>query len=136
MLRKVLSTISLVATGFFLYGVILSAFLQISPLSIKLILMGIFLISMLLTLFIGLALRSFSRWQRVCGIVFLFTSAFCAFAFIMIVCILYTPEYKSIPEIHALLKTYALFNDLVSGIGLFSLILLTGAMLFYKGNSN
>lgn len=131
MLRKVLSIVSLVISGFFLYASVIMAFIQVPSFGVKLVMTGILLIPMLLTLFIGLALRSFTQWQRVCGVVFISTAIFCAFLFLSIVCMLYSPEFKSVID----QKAFALFSDIVSGVGFFSLILLSGAALFYKGNS-
>jgi hypothetical protein len=131
MIRKVLSIVSLVTSGFFLYTSVIMAFIQVPSFGEKLLTTGIFLIPMLLTLFIGLALRSFTQWQRVCGVVFISTAIFCAFLFLSIVCILYSPELKSVVD----RKAFTFFSDIVSGVGFFSLVLLSGAVLFYKGNS-
>jgi hypothetical protein len=130
MLRKVLSIVSFVISGFFLYISIIMAFVRVPYFGEKLATIGIFLIPMLLTLFIGLALRSFTQWQRVCGIVFISTAIFCAFLFLMIVCMLYSPELKEVID----RKAFDLFSDIVSGVGFFSLVSLLGAVLFYKGN--
>ena len=131
MLRKVLSIVSLVTSGFFLYILVIMAFIQVPSFGVKLLTAGIFLIPMLLTLFIGLALRSFTQWQRVCGVVFISTAIFCAFLFLTIVCMIYSPDLKSVID----RKTVAFFSDIVSGVGFFSLVLVSGAVLFYRGNS-
>lgn len=131
MLRKVLSVVSLVTSGFFLYVLVIMAFVQVPSFGIKLATMGIFLIPMLLALFIGLALRSFTQWRRVCGVVFISTAIFCAFLFLTVVCMFYSPEFKSFVD----RKAFALFSDIVSGVGFFSLVLLSGAVLFYKRTS-
>jgi hypothetical protein len=130
MLKKVLSIVSLVISGFFLHISVAMAFIQVPSFSAKLATTGIFLIPMLLTLLIGLALRSFTQWQRVCGAVFISTAIVCALLFLTIICMLYSPELKSVVD----QKAWALFSDIFSGVGFFSLILLSGVALFYKGN--
>jgi hypothetical protein len=131
MLRKVLSIVSLVIAGFFLHCSVAMAFIQVPSFGVKLATTGMFLIPMLLTLFIGLALRSFTQWQRVSGVVLISTAIVCAFLFLTIVCMLYSPELKSVVDQEA----WALFSDTFSGVSFFLLVLLSGAALFYKGNS-
>ena len=131
MLRKLLSILSLVTSGIFLHFSVAMAFIQVPSFSAKLATTGIFLIPMLLTLFIGLALRSFTQWQRVCGVVFISAAIVHALLFLTIICMLYSPELKSVVD----QKAWALFSDIFSGIGFFSLVSLSGAALFYKGNS-
>jgi hypothetical protein len=136
MLRKVLSIISFVVSGFFLYISIFSAFLRYPEelalevgFDLKLFMLGLFLIPALLTLLLGLALRSFSRWQRVCGVVFLSTAAFCAFVFLTIICMIYSPGFETFRD----QEIFSMLSDLASGVGFFSLILSSGAVLYYKG---
>jgi len=131
MFRKVLSIISLVTSGFFLSGLFGIAFIQTPYIGVKILMMGISSIPMLLTLFLGLSLRSFTQWQKICGIIFISTAIYFAFAFLSIVCMLYTPDLKSVVDQKAL----ALFSDIASGAAFFSLVLLSGIVLLYKGNS-
>ena len=98
---------------------------------VKILMMGISSIPMLLTLILGLSLRSFTQWQKICGIIFISTAIYFAFAFLSIVCMLYTPDLKSVVDQKAL----ALFSDIASGAAFFSLVLLSGIVLLYKGNS-
>ena len=128
MLRKVLSIISLVISGFFLHLSVAMAFIQMPSFGAKLATIGIFLIPTILTLFIGLALRSFTQWQRVCGVVFISTAIACSLLFLTIICMIYSPELKSVVD----RKAWALFSDTVSGVGFFSLVSLSGIILFYK----
>lgn len=130
-LNKALSIISLIASGFFLYTVVFIAFIQVESLNIKLIMMGIFSIPVLLTLFLGLALRSFDRWERVCSVVIFSTASFCAFLFLSIICILYSPELKDVIDREA----FTFFSDMLFGFGFFSFVLLLGTMLFFKSKS-
>jgi hypothetical protein len=131
MLAKVLSIISLVISGFFLHCSVAVAFIQVPSFGAKLATTGIFLTPMILTLFIGLALRSFTQWQRVCGVVFISTAIACTLLFLTTICMLYSPELKSVVD----RKAWALFSDVISGVGFFSLISLSGAILFYKGKA-
>ena len=131
MLRKVLSIISLVISGFFLHFSVAMAFIQMPSFGAKLATIGIFIIPTILTLFIGLALRSFTQWQRVCGVVFISTAIACILLFLTIICMIYSPELKSVVN----RKAWELFSDVISGVGFFSLVSLSGVVLFYKGNS-
>jgi hypothetical protein len=131
MIRKVLSIVSLVISGFFLYILLIVSFAPMPSFNIKLAVMGIYLIPTLLALFMGLALRSFAQSQRVCGILILSTAAFCAFVILSVVCVLAAPEFRSLvgPE------AFALFADVSSGVIFFSLVLFLGAVLFYRGKT-
>ncbi len=98
---------------------------------IKLAVMGIYLIPTLLALLVGLALRSFRQWQRVCGMVALSTAAFSAFAALSWVCFLSSPDFRAaIGE-----EAFTLFSDVSSGFICFLLILSVGSFLFSQGES-
>ena len=126
--RKILSNIFLFISGFFLYGSLLTAFVQAPSFGMKLIAMGVFMIPMLFSLSTGLALRSFNQWQKVCGITFISASIFSAFGFLTFICILYSPEIKSVLD----LRSLTFFSDIVSGFSFFLLVLLSGVILFRR----
>lgn len=130
MLNKALSTLFFIASGFFIYILFLIAFIQVQSLVIKIVMIGIFSIPTLLTLFIGLALSSFVRWNRVCSIVIFSTAIFCAFLFLSIVCMLYSSELEIINY-----EAFAFFSDMLFRLGFSSFVLSLGAILYFIDKS-
>jgi hypothetical protein len=95
-MRKAISIIFLICSGFLFFTATLSVFFQgLSPTG-KLFVMGGFAVAALIPHLIGLAFGGFRYWRRDTGVVLLSVTGFTAFTLFTIVCMMSSEEFRRI----------------------------------------
>lgn len=131
MIRRVLSIICHVISGFFIYAVSLIAFVDDMSAGMKLIIMAIFLLPALMALGAGLALGGFRNWKRDTGIVLASASGVSAFVIFTILCLFLSPEFReTYPD-----TQLEFFSDYLTGVGAVAVSGIAGAALILNSRS-
>lgn len=133
-MRKTVSVLLYVISGFFLYMVCVFAFVNKPPIPVKFAMMGGFCIPALIALVIGLACNRFENWKRDIGIVMASAAGLTAFVALSMACLLLDAEFrKFFPE-----NEMDIFSDYISGVGCIVIIAMAGIILIRisKSNSN
>lgn len=93
-MRKAISIIFLICSGFLFFTATLSAFFQGLPSTGKLLVMGGFAAAALIPHVIGLAFGGFRYWRRDTGVVLLSVSGFAAFTMFTMACMMTSEEFR------------------------------------------
>ena len=136
MMRKVISIIFYVISGFFFYMVCLLAFMNPPvkqlPVLVKFALIGGFSIPALIAMGIGLACSRFQNWKRDIGIITISAAGFTTFMVLTIICMLISPEFKELyPD-----NKFEFFSDYVTGTGCIIILGTIGVLLIKIGKNN
>ncbi len=133
MIRKVISVIFYVVTGYFLFMISILSFFKTPavPVFAKFIIIGVCLIPLLVCMFIGLAVSQFQNWKRDIGIVLLTETVFTAFGILTFACLLFTKEFQAMlpPKSFESLKS---FSDYPTGFGCMIFFTILAVILLKK----
>ena len=128
-MRKIISIIFYVISGFFFYSVCAISFVNQPPNYAKFIIIGIFCVPALIALGIGLALSRFQNWKRDTGIVIISAAGVTTGILFTMICMFMSPEFKEyFPE-----NNFESLSDYVSGISCIVILGITGVLLIMKG---
>lgn len=110
-MNKPFSVICYVIAGFFIYTIMVLAFVSEPPTEAKIAIIGVFSVPAAISLLIGLRASHYTRWQRNVGIVFISASLFTMFLALTVGCMLATPELEEQFPTHRL----DFFSDYLTG---------------------
>lgn len=127
-MRRAISIVLYVISGFFLYSIALTGFLNVPPIAAKFVMMGMFSVPAIGFLLGGLWASQFSNWRRDTGIVTLSAALFTAFMALTFVCMLADPEVqRMLPD-----TKLEFFNDCITGGAAIAFLGLCGAYLLWS----
>ncbi len=134
-MRKVISIILYVISGFFFYTVCLIAFLNNLPILIKYAVMGVLCIPAVIALGIGLVSGCFGNWKRDIGIVITSAAGFALLVALTMACIFLSPEFEEFFHYNKA-DLIGLYSDYVSGFGSIAILGTTGIFLIWSSRKN
>lgn len=128
MLRKILSIMSLVISGFFIYMVTLIAFIKV-PSNEKFLISGIFIIPVILFHLVGLYIVRFKNWMRNTGIVILSGAGVTTLVLLSLITVSMSEEFKTASDVNPL----EYFNQWFMGGFVLLISISIGLTLLLKG---
>lgn len=132
-MRKALSTIFYVISGFLLNTLCLFSFFKSPEISGKAIIIGIYAVLAAIMAVIGLAISRFINWKRVLGILFVSSAVIGSFIIFTIVCTFLDPELKKLlPQKSLSPNPLEVFSDYFSGLVCILALAIIGGLLIIK----
>jgi hypothetical protein len=127
-LKKAISIVCYVVSGFFFYGVCLLAFINEPPIGLKFGITGGFCILALMAFGLGLVFAGFRDWKHNLGIILAASGGFAASVTFTIGCLMMTPEFRQVfPK-----DLVVFFSDYTSGISCVAGLSAAGVTLLIK----
>jgi hypothetical protein len=127
-MRNVLSIVSFVLAGFFVYAVCFLAFTNMG--AAKYFLVGVFSIPVFAFSLLGIKLNKSRAWKNSVGMVFMWGAVTTVFAILSFICMLATPDMnKILPADIA-----EIFSDYLAGTAITILFFVMGYGLHWLGN--
>ena len=116
MVRKIFSVSFFIFGGFFVYTVCILGFMQTPEIgAAKFAIIGGFSVPAIILLLIGAAINRFRNWKLATGITLLSSVGFTLLGVIMIMSILFSPEYAELFPDNSLNDSFAMFSDYITG---------------------